>query len=50
MYGDFVPVLSVPSGDSTLIIDMIFVSYSHCSEVGRLSWENGRVFVEVAVS
>jgi hypothetical protein len=45
-----VPVLSVPSGDSILIIYMIFVSYSHCSEVARFPLENECVFAEVAMS
>jgi len=43
---DFVPVPSVPSGESILIIDTTFVSYSHCG----LSWETESVFGEVAIS
>jgi DNA mismatch repair protein MutH len=46
---DFVPVPSVPSGESILIIDMTFVCYSQLSEDAGLSWENECVFVEVAV-
>jgi hypothetical protein len=50
MLFDFVPVPSVPSGDSILIIDMTFVSYLHGFEAGGLSWETECVFGEVAIS
>jgi len=48
---DFVPVPSVPSDDSIVIIYMTFVSYSHWSEdVVGFSWETESVFVEVVIS